>query len=330
MGGASLIFSLVLLLEYACPSSSLEVLKNGDYYQQEAAQNLRRRVVIMSHGRSGSTAIASCIDNFASLEWTPNFAARSATTKIWKEGPYKCCSREIFGGGDKVMLKIINPKKKVKEFFENFDQKEPALTGFKWKPLFFNDAYVEALEWVAGEKIPVLFSTRNPLDVALSVQKHAAANSTLESHCAATDQKCLEAHRSIKTTVNVTLVVAFIRKLFRENSDTVQNLRKLNVTHTETTYEGLFKDDPPHAVVEWKRVIRSILGSHGASRVDTGSVQLCARTSATNLGKRSNKVENYNELISALSVAGPEFIALADEQQASFGPDLNMGLGRGP
>jgi hypothetical protein len=69
--------------------------------------------------------------------------------------------------------------------------KEASYTGFKWKPLVWNDAYLEALRWVAYPRIPVVYNHRNPIDVFLSAEKHRLESThSLISHCKAGDTAC--------------------------------------------------------------------------------------------------------------------------------------------
>ena len=221
-------------------------MKNDYHYQLHAVQNRHRRVVIMSLGRSGSKAIGFCIKHFASSESS------------------KCCGQELLGGNALAMKDDTDPKHKIEDVFKNDD---PALTGFKWKPLFFNDAYVEALTWVAKQETPVIFSTRDPLDAALSHSKHNHnTNPDQLAHCSMADEKCLEANHSVKLMVDAKDIVGIINHHLDINRNAYQLLRQLNVTFARTTYEDLLKD-------KWKYVMRFVLGSRGMMRrIDINSI----------------------------------------------------------
>ena len=89
-------FELLFVSSAVCSSLSLGgEVKNDDHYQLHAVQNRHRRVVIMSLGRSGSNAIASCIKHFAVSESS------------------ECCGRELFGGNAVAMKDDTDPKQKL-------------------------------------------------------------------------------------------------------------------------------------------------------------------------------------------------------------------------
>jgi len=59
--------------------------------------------------------------------------------------------------------------------------------------------------------VPVIFSTRNPLDAALSHYKHNHnTNPDLRAHCSLTNETCLEAHHSVKLIVDAKDIVGII------------------------------------------------------------------------------------------------------------------------
>ena len=78
--------------------------------------------------------------------------------------------------------------------------------------------------------------------------------------------------------------------------------------------------------------MRFVLGSRGMmTRIDINSIQNCTELAQTNPDKRSDAVANYEELLSALREAGPEYIALADEPRNPLlaNNQINMMMGGG-
>ena len=77
-------------------------------------------------------------------------------------------NKEIFGSNTTDMETIKNPLGVMQERVCTGNLK--FYKGFKWKPQHWNDAYIEALRWVAFHRIPVVYSNRNrnPIDVYLA------------------------------------------------------------------------------------------------------------------------------------------------------------------
>lgn len=126
-----------------------------------------KRSVLLSEGRSGSSVILSAI------------------TKLCNSAQNPRKSHEIFGSNRKEIVALQDPVASMNLFYGQFCNisSQPNLAMFKWKPLLFELAkYQRALDYLMNNGIKVVYSTRNPLDVYLSQQKHKKVTK-LSAHC---------------------------------------------------------------------------------------------------------------------------------------------------
>jgi hypothetical protein len=131
---------------------------------------------------------------------------------------------EMFGWTSLAMENNSDPLDKMIRYFAAMQALPPGWAGFKWKPMFFDEKYAKALQWLGQRGVKMVFNVRNPLDVLLSSYKHSDRvllgsdssdssdsrdnksvenqvknksvenKSVVKAHCKLGDAKCLATH----------------------------------------------------------------------------------------------------------------------------------------
>lgn len=189
--------------------------KDNDY------RYLGDMVLIAALGRSGSGYLVRVVGNLA------------GTCTLEK---YRCIYGELF---EKKDANLTDPKGHLIRFLSNVRKKAgpTPIIGSKWKPYTDNRNYDKAWKWVGQQNIPVILSTRNPLDVFISRQKHIAA--PLTSHCLDGDEACVQEHKSVKVSINPNDALIAVRDELQMFDDLRKKFVKYHIRFFEITYEEL-------------------------------------------------------------------------------------------
>eukprot|EP00600_Ochromonadales_sp_CCMP1393_P015758 CAMPEP_0175033668 /NCGR_PEP_ID=MMETSP0005-20121125/22151_1 /TAXON_ID=420556 /ORGANISM="Ochromonas sp., Strain CCMP1393" /LENGTH=152 /DNA_ID=CAMNT_0016294359 /DNA_START=333 /DNA_END=791 /DNA_ORIENTATION=- len=125
------------------------------------------------------------------------------------------------------------------DWFVTRQRKNPgALVGFKWKPYYFGEQYLDALKFVAMNQIKLVYSTRNPLDVVISRSKHHDPLVN-KAHCKAGEKKCIERFQSVNVTIDTHHIAQMLADEVHKSDLVIGILEKYRINYFNTTYEEL-------------------------------------------------------------------------------------------
>jgi hypothetical protein len=181
-----------------------------------------RKLIVLSHGRGGSTVVASTIGKFT-------FANNLKT--------------ELFGESDLQMAEVTSPTRKMTEWFHEqmTDQPGAHYVGFKWKPVYSSPAYNAAWHWVGEHHVRVVSVSRNFLDTLISVTKHRQETG-LKSHCNSkwSSSKCVEQHESVRVHLDVRTIIEDLEEIEQIEIKTLEELDANGVQYLHASFENLF------------------------------------------------------------------------------------------
>lgn len=201
------------------------------------------------------------------------------------------------------------------------------IAGFQWKPygrsitspagkgvlktigsFTFNDVDGENNDGSSGEKIRVLYMTRNPIDVAISSAKHHL--STVSSHCRASDKECLKNHKTAEKKVNLPTkkLLKTLQKAKDQEEEIENGLREAGIDYYKTTYEKLYDSEDAE---EWMRIFR-YFGRGPTSGLTLGDVERAFPYAKTSKKARDSILSNFDEVKELLH--GTEFEAFLEGQ----------------
>jgi hypothetical protein len=173
-------------------------------------------VIVLSHGRSGSTELCYIVENIIGAP----------------------AHKEFFGSTSQSMKKRENPLEDMLAFLGELQADNPGKTvGFKWKPYSHQEQYDKVWKWVARNRVKVVYNYRNPLDVLISgVRLHEEDGI---SNCRANDEECAKTQKALTVDVNVTNIVSELDKLKVGGIEIIVHLSKQQVNYYDVTYEGI-------------------------------------------------------------------------------------------
>jgi hypothetical protein len=193
-----------------------------------------------------------------------------------------------------------------------------AIAGFQWKP--YGDSMTSpagrgALKKIAsfsmdgnnnsGEKIRVLYMTRNPIDVIMSGLKHK--KSGISAHCDADDVKCMKKHENNLLLMPTHKLLETLKEAEEHVSLVENTLTEMGIHYYRTTYEKLYSSNDAN---EWMNIF-AFFGrgpTHGLTLDDVEKAFPYAKTSKRS---REEVLENYDELKDLLD--GTEYEHYLDE-----------------
>jgi hypothetical protein len=115
------------------------------------------------------------------------------------------------------------------------------LVGFKWKPYWHDLPEFDLLwRWVARHDVPVVFLTRNVLDVALHEMKHRLVPGYDACQARRADSDCTHLRRAANMQVNTSLLSEELTWLSLEDRAMHRKLSHLRVSYTNASHESLF------------------------------------------------------------------------------------------
>jgi hypothetical protein len=173
-------------------------------------------VIVLSHGRSGSTELCYIVENIIGAP----------------------AHKEFFGSTSGSMKKLENPLEDMLTFLSELQADNPGKTvGFKWKPYAHGEQYDAVWNWVTQNNVKVVYNYRNPLDVLISgVRLHEEDGI---SNCRANDEECAKTQKALMVDVNVTKIVFDLERLKIGGLETIMHLSKHRVNYYDVTYEGI-------------------------------------------------------------------------------------------
>ena len=272
-------------------------------------KNMSKVVITMSRGRSGSTYISEVMshnligEHTNVTEWKcallDSFARSLCTNFCHILGPSSgAFSSEILGSDSIQMKDIKNPLGVIQE---RICAGNPNVyKGFKWKPSYWDDTYVEALRWVAFHQIPVILNHRNPIDVYLSLRKHNSAH--VIAHCKVGETACIDSHMQ-NQLISVD-VKNLIRLLIQQSCDfdnTKSLLDRENVKYIDITFESVTAEYNNNQTViqNWRRVFEFI-DPAATWHHHLNMQNLAAAIAPTSSTAHRDKIRNYDEVKEAL------------------------------
>jgi hypothetical protein len=173
-------------------------------------------VIVLSHGRSGSTEVCGIVSNLVG-------------GRIYGE---------LFGGTRDKMAAVPDPLELALRYLEAQQEAYPGkIVGFKWKPYHHGPKYQKVWDWVAKRGVKVVYSYRNPLDVLISSSRSHEEDAVY--NCKTGDDKCVDAQQALQTELNLDTVLESLERLKIEGISTIVHLSQNNVTYFDVTYEGL-------------------------------------------------------------------------------------------
>jgi hypothetical protein len=173
-------------------------------------------VIVLSHGRSGSTEACGIVSNLMG-------------GRIYGE---------LYGGSRDKMAAVPDPLELTLTYLETQQEAYPGkIVGFKWKPYYHSAKYQKVWDWVAKRGVKIVYNYRNPLDVFISNSR--AHEEDAVYNCRAGDDKCVKAQQSLKTELKLDTIFESLEKLKIEGISTIAHLSENNVTYYDVTYEGL-------------------------------------------------------------------------------------------
>lgn len=228
----------------------------------------------------------------------------------------------LAGEQNEALETVGSTSDQLKEFFNEYLQSEEeaswwvtehmceitkyncnsAIAGFQWKP--YSDSISSpngkaALKKIgsyeiddSGEKIRVLYMTRNPIDVMVSKKKHG--QSGVSAHCSPNDKKCLKAHK--KSEKSIYLPTKKLIKKLKEVQLAVKTIEdtldEMGINYYKTTYEKLYNRDDPE---EWMNIFR-YLGAGPSEGLTLNDITNAFPYAKTSKPSRKDAISNYNEI----------------------------------
>jgi hypothetical protein len=231
-----------------------------------------RVVIVLSHGRSGSTELCNIVEN------------------IIKAPGHK----EVFGSSSKDMAVVEDPLAKMLTYLGDLQAENPSKTvGFKWKPYVSDDRYEKVWEWVAQNRVKVIYNYRNPLDVLISGLRLSDEEGI--ANCATGDKECAKSQLALRVDVNVSSIITDLEKFKVDGIETIMRLSKRNINYYDVTYEGVNRGEMKDRVAYVQALADFVQpGFKVTSKVFETRIQFIGHY------HQSEEVNNYAELQAAL------------------------------
>mmetsp|Transcript_106536 Transcript_106536/g.308326 ORF Transcript_106536/g.308326 Transcript_106536/m.308326 type:complete len:395 (-) Transcript_106536:92-1276(-) len=250
-------------------------------------------VILMSLGRSGSTAIWQIMGNLTGEETD---------------------SKEYTGGTRGSSFAFFEGKEGYEwmtEYLCEEQKKYPdaGIVGFKWKPYesMESEAAMEALRNMAKLGVKVVRNKRNELDVILSWRKHDAMDKALgdkkTAHCVLGAWRCLQMHFSFAkdTKLGIKGLLRKLQELREREQKTDKLLYQLGVPVASVSYDKLFAS---YDATEWMRIFR-FLGVGPVNGLTMEHVREAMILLPTYIRDHRQSIKNFDAVEKALR--GTEF-----------------------
>ena len=261
-------------------------------------QTLPQPTVLISKGRSGSTSTWQIMGNLTGRETLNNLEYTG----------HNNIEENKFFAVHKDRTWFIDLMCDRRKLYHN-----AGIVGMKWKlfPEHFHFRGVrDTFRFIAHSTQPsvkVIYSTRNPLDVHISVYKHAHQGKDLSAHCRK-DSGCLD--KWLKASSGIELptfgLLRALRRATKENKEVEEFLTSMNVPYVSVSYDKLYGGDAA-AVEEWKRIFQ-FLEQGPADDLTLEQLQGAMGTEVTHYKWHNKTLANYEQVRNVLM--GTEFESL--------------------
>ena len=178
-----------------------------------------------------------------------------------------------------------------------------------------NDDYEETMRWLSARNFPVVYSTRNILDVKISEHKHSVSGSIKNgvSVCGPNEKKCIAAEKAAieKNFLNVTTLFNDLIHANAENAASLDTLHRYGVNVRMFTYEELMFS--AWRTRSWTNLMNHIDPKHRL-KAELTSAQLVypGLVEIKTPPLRKTTVANYGEIVSKLRNTEWEFLLEGD------------------
>ncbi len=226
----------------------------------------------------------------------------------------------LAGWPNEVLETVGSNEKQINEFFDYLDSEEvgswwvtehlcettkyncqSGIAGFQWKPYgksITSPAGKGILKKIGsftidnGEKIRVLYMTRNPIDVAISSAKHDV--SSLPAHCASSDKKCLKSREKVENKMHLptSRLLKTLQEVIDHDRIVENSLREAGVEYFKTTYEKLYNSEDAE---EWMRIFR-YFGRGPTTGLSLDDVEKAFPYAKTTKKERGDLLSNFDEV----------------------------------
>jgi hypothetical protein len=271
--------------------AALDAAKNVSF--SVSPSNGPRKLIILSHGRGGSTVVASTLGQFTLAEKLDD---------------------ELFGEDDLAMATVSSPTHRIETWFKKQEKHQPGAhyVGFKWKPVYSSPAYDAAWQWVGTHAVRVVSVSRNFLDTLISMTKHQQATD-LPAHCYSnrSDSECVQQYESVRVHLDVNTIVQSLADIEQIESQTMKKLDEFDVQYLHASFQNLFAGENTSrqfhngagksvALAAWNSVLK-FLGEPTATDYHEIAVAITATgLESTSRGTQCDLLKNAAEVRTAL------------------------------
>ena len=219
-----MLFSIVCLVFIFIVSSDAAAQSDSSAIESNPPVDPTKVIIVMSSGTSGSTELCGIVSNI--IKGDDSF------------GPELY---ELLGGGFESMSKETNPLGTVLEYLSKEQRHHPGVfAGFKYKNYYHDENYEKLLNWIATERVKVIYNTRNPLDVYIGTLKsHQPGGKHNCNDEGKHVQKCIEKQQAITLKVPLDEVLEELKSRETRNVEWYERLKITNVDFMHVTYEKI-------------------------------------------------------------------------------------------
>lgn len=255
-----------------------------------------QKFVLMSFGRSGTTAIANAIE-------------------VLTEGT--SLDRELMGGSPSEMGRVDDPVSTARSYLSRQCTYHPTagLTGFKLKPFMDVSAagqptesrWADWMTWLRDNNASVLYSHRNALDRIISGQSTVEVNNLHGNQkwhfCSPGDNACIDAHTNTRVTLKTgDQLLSRIREDLVASERILMMLTRYGIRHHAVTFEMLFDGSENEQLATWRGVIRFLQPWRTDDDVSTGAVaNALGGTIRVGAHHQKDRVANYPSVVGTLN-----------------------------
>tara|TARA_B100001094_G_C18027245_1_gene718247 strand:- start:131 stop:868 length:738 start_codon:yes stop_codon:yes gene_type:complete len=193
---------------------------------------MSNKFILFSSGRSGSSFICSTFSAYFDIEGD-------------------AAGIELFGSDTSQMQELENPKQKMIEYFEKY--KDNKYIGFKWKPYYFDNKYIELFDYLKQNNVKIILNYRNPLHIFFSKKKHENYSIKARYGRKSTENE-LEEIRKLKVKLDTDKLLIFLKRYYSELNKLINLLKQNDIKFLVLKYEKLANKN----IYKWYNVLKYI------------------------------------------------------------------------
>jgi len=274
------------------------MLANGAPTASFAPPKHCQKYLLMSFGRSGTTAISNAIE----------VLTRSEGTSL---------AHELMGGNAREFFQVDDPVSTARSYLRRQCASHPTagLTGFKFKPFMDVSAsgqptesrWAELMTWLRNNNASVLYSHRNALDRIISGQSTVEVNNLhADKHwhfCSPGNNACIDANTNTRVTLKTgDQLLSKIREDLLASERILIMLTRYRIRHHAVTFEMLFDGSENEQLATWRGVIRFLQPWRTDDDVSTGAVaNALGGTIRVGAHHQKDRVANYPSVVGTLN-----------------------------